>query len=71
MLELLSRFPCNEYTKTQVDTLLKLCLELLERENEENVLLVIRIFFKLHKHCRPPLRTEVKKSDPITLLSFL
>uniref|UniRef100_A0A8D8TZY5 Transformation/transcription domain-associated protein n=1 Tax=Cacopsylla melanoneura TaxID=428564 RepID=A0A8D8TZY5_9HEMI len=61
MLELINRFPCNEYFKPHLEPLLKLCVDLLEKENEENVLIVIRIFFELHKHFRPPQHAEVPR----------
>ncbi|XP_026678189.1 transformation/transcription domain-associated protein-like [Diaphorina citri] len=61
MLELINRFPCNEHFKPHLEPLLKLCVDLLEKENEENVLVVIRIFFELHKHFRPPQHAEVPR----------
>ena len=51
--------PTNETLRPNVPAILELMFSLLERENEENVLVALRIIIELHKHYRPALQPEV------------
>ncbi len=51
--------PTNETLRPYVPAILDLMFSLLERENEENVLVALRIIIELHKHYRPPLQPEI------------
>lgn len=42
-----------------METILSLCMKLLELENEQNVLVCLRIIIELHKHFRPAYNPEV------------
>lgn len=59
LLEIIYRIPSNEYLKPHVETILSLCMKLLELENEQNVLVCLRIIIELHKHFRPAYNPEV------------
>ncbi|XP_038044323.1 transformation/transcription domain-associated protein-like isoform X2 [Patiria miniata] len=59
LLELLHRVPTNETLRPYVPAILELMFSLLERENEENVLVALRIIIELHKHYRPALQPEI------------
>ena len=60
ILEILNRLPNNELLKPYVQNLLKLCMYLLEVENEENALICLRVIIDLHKNYRPTLEGEVQ-----------
>lgn len=53
------RLPTNELLKPYVETILSLCMKLLETENEQNVLVCLRLIIELHKHYRPAYNPEV------------
>ena len=59
-MEILNRLPSNELLRVYVQNLLKLCMYLLEVENEENAIICLRIIIDLHKNYRPTLDTEVQ-----------
>ena len=59
MLELIHRLPANDHLKGHVKALLSTMFFLLEVENEENVLVCLRIIIDLHKQFRPSFSTEV------------
>ena len=60
MLELIHRLPANDHLKGHVKALLSTMFFLLEVENEENVLVCLRIIIDLHKQFRPSFSTEVR-----------
>jgi transformation/transcription domain-associated protein len=60
ILEILNRLPNNELLRPYVQNLLKLCMYLLEVENEENAIICLRIIIDLHKNYRPSLEGEVQ-----------
>ncbi|CAH2988559.1 unnamed protein product [Chilo suppressalis] len=59
ILEMIHRLPINETLRTYVKSILILMLKLMEIENEENVLVCLKIFMELHKQYRPAYSTEV------------
>lgn len=59
ILEMLHRLPTNDLLKPYVKPMLSLMLKLLELENEENVLVCLRIIIELHKQYRPTFNPEV------------
>ena len=61
MLELIHRLPANDHLKGHVKPLLSTMFFLLEIENEENVLVCLRVIIDLHKQFRPSFSTEVSK----------
>ena len=59
ILEMIHRLPTNEYLRPYVKQILSLMLKLLETENEENILVCLRIIIELHKQYRPTFNPEV------------
>lgn len=59
LLEMMYRLPTNEFLKDYVEAILALCMKLLEVENEQNVLVCLRLIIELHKHYRPSYNPEV------------
>lgn len=59
ILEMIHRLPTNECLKPYVKQILSLMLKLLETENEENILVCLRIIIELHKQYRPTFNPEV------------
>jgi hypothetical protein len=60
LLEVLNRLPNNEVLRPHVQSMLSLCMKLLECDNEENAVICLRIIFDLHKNFRPNLEREVR-----------
>lgn len=60
VLEILHRLPTNELLRPYVKPILSLMLKLLTVDNEENVLICLRIIIELHKQYRPPFSPEVQ-----------
>lgn len=56
---MLHRLPTNEALKPYVVSILSLMFKLLEIDNEENVLVCLKIIIELHKHFRPTFSIEV------------
>ncbi|KPJ11920.1 Transformation/transcription domain-associated protein [Papilio machaon] len=59
ILEMIHRLPMNETLRPYLKSILILMLKLMEIENEENVLVCLKIFMELHKHYRPQYSTDV------------
>ena len=59
ILEMIHRLPTNDYLRPYVKQILSLMLKLLETENEENILVCLRIIIELHKQYRPTFNPEV------------
>lgn len=59
LLEMIQRLPANDALKPFSKSILALCFKLLEIENEENVLVCLRIIIELHKQFRPPHSPEI------------
>ncbi|XP_013181191.1 PREDICTED: transformation/transcription domain-associated protein [Papilio xuthus] len=59
ILEMIHRLPMNETLRPYLKSILILMLKLMEIENEENVLVCLKIFMELHKHYRPPYSADV------------
>ena len=60
ILEIFHRLPANEALRIHIRSILQLMFKLLEVDNEENVLICLRIIIELHKQFRPPYSTEVR-----------
>lgn len=60
ILEMIGLLPCNEQLRPYVKQILSLLLKLLEIENEENVIVCLRIIIELHKQFRPPFNAEIQ-----------
>ena len=60
ILEMIHRLPTNDTLRPYVKQILSLMLKLLETENEENVLVCLRIIIELHKQFRPTFNTEIQ-----------
>ncbi|VDI00646.1 transformation/transcription domain-associated protein, partial [Mytilus galloprovincialis] len=58
MLEIIHRIPSNEHLKKYVQQILSLMFKLLKIENEENVIVCLRIIIELHKQYRPQYNEE-------------
>lgn len=63
LLEVLNRLPNNETLRPHVQSMLSLCMKLLDTDNEENAVICLRIIFDLHKNFRPTLEREVRTGD--------
>ncbi|KAG5864322.1 hypothetical protein JTB14_004435 [Gonioctena quinquepunctata] len=61
ILEMLYRLPTNETLRPYVRQILSLMLKLLEIDNEENVLVCLKIIIELHKQYKPPFSPEIQK----------
>ncbi len=59
VLEMIQRLPANDFLKPYAKTVLSLAFKLLEVENEENVLVCLRIIIELHKQFRPQHGPEI------------
>lgn len=59
ILEMIHRLPSNEYLRPYVRQILTLIFKLLETDNEENVLVCLRIIIDLHKQYKPTFNPEV------------
>jgi transformation/transcription domain-associated protein len=64
LLEILNRLPNNEMLRPNVQSMLSLCMKLLETDNEENAVICLHIIFDLHKNFRPTLEREVRGWRP-------
>jgi transformation/transcription domain-associated protein len=60
LLEIINRLPNNEFLRGCVSPILKMSLQLLDIENEENALICLRIIIDMHKNFRPNLESEVQ-----------
>ncbi|XP_069681279.1 transformation/transcription domain-associated protein isoform X3 [Periplaneta americana] len=60
ILEMIHRLPTNDLLRPYVKQILSLMLKLLETENEENVLVCLRIIIELHKQYRPQYNPEIQ-----------
>ncbi|XP_060810438.1 transcription-associated protein 1 isoform X2 [Amyelois transitella] len=59
ILEMIHRLPINDSLKKYIKDILILMLKLMEIENEENVLVCLKIFMEIHKQNRPAYNAEV------------
>lgn len=60
LLEIIHRIPCNEHLKKYIPQILPLMFKLLKVENEENVLVCLRIIMELHRQYRPQMNEEIQ-----------
>lgn len=56
---MIHRLPTSETLRPYVKQILTLMLKLLQIDNEENVLVCLRIIIELHKQYRPQFNPEV------------
>ncbi|XP_050299225.1 transcription-associated protein 1 isoform X2 [Anthonomus grandis grandis] len=61
ILEILYRLPTNDHLKPYVKPILLLMLKLLEIDNEENVLVCLKIIIELHKIYKPALSSGIQR----------
>ncbi|XP_031698815.1 transformation/transcription domain-associated protein [Anarrhichthys ocellatus] len=59
VLEIIHRIPTNEHLRPHTKNVLSVMFRFLEIENEENVLICLRIIIELHKQFRPPISQEI------------
>lgn len=64
---MIHRLPISDTLKPYVKSILILMLKLMEIENEENVLVCLKIFMEMHKQYRPTYTAEVDVSFFITI----
>ncbi|XP_053373271.1 transformation/transcription domain-associated protein-like isoform X1 [Mercenaria mercenaria] len=60
LLEIIHRIPSNEHLKKYVQQILSLMFKLIKVENEENVLVCLKIIIELHKQYRPQMNEEIQ-----------
>ncbi|XP_043662818.1 transcription-associated protein 1 isoform X5 [Drosophila teissieri] len=58
ILEMIHRLPITESLRQHVKTIITMMLKILKTDNEENVLVSLRIIIELHKHFRPSFNPE-------------
>lgn len=68
---MIHRLPTSEILRPYVKHILTLMLALLQLDNEENVLVCLRIIIELHKQYRPEFNTEVCHQYAIEFDEFL
>lgn len=56
---MIHRLPTTEILRPYVGSILSLMLKLLQTDNEENILVCLRIIIELHKQYRPQFNTEI------------
>lgn len=61
ILEMIHRLPTSEVLRPYVNSILTLMLKLLQVDNEENVLVCLRIIIELHKQYRPAFNPEIQQ----------
>lgn len=59
ILEMIHRLPLSEIVRPHVRSILALMLKLLKTDNEDNVLVCLRIIIDIHKQYRPAFHPEV------------
>ena len=59
LLEILHRLPTSEPLRPFSEEIIHLMFHLLDVDNEENVLICLRVIIELHKHFRPPFSPQV------------
>lgn len=59
---MIHRLPVSDAIRQHVNSILILTLNLIKEDNEENVLICLRIIIDLHKQYRPPFYPQVKSS---------
>ena len=60
ILEMIHRLPSSEIVRPYVKQILILTLKLLQTDNEENVLVCLRIIIDMHKQYRPAFHPEIQ-----------
>lgn len=61
ILEMIHRIPISEHLRQSVKPIIQLMFKLLRVENEENVLICLRIIIEYHKQFRPPFSPEINQ----------
>ncbi|XP_045594313.1 transformation/transcription domain-associated protein isoform X4 [Procambarus clarkii] len=61
ILEMIHRLPSNDQLKVYLRPILSLMFRLLETDNEENVMVCLRIIIELHKTFRPQFSPEIQQ----------
>ena len=51
-MEIIHRFPQNEFLAPFVENLMRLCMHIIRTDNEENAVLCLKIIVELHKSCK-------------------
>lgn len=60
VLEMIHRLPTSDILRPYAKTILTLMLKLLQIDNEENILVCLRIIIELHKQYRPAFNPEIQ-----------
>ena len=60
VLDILNRLPHSEVLRPFVQDLLKVALQVLTQDNEDNAIVAIRIIFDLLRNFRPTIETDVQ-----------
>lgn len=60
ILEMIHRLPVSDVVRPHVNSILLLTLNLIKEDNEENVLICLRIIIDLHKQYRPAFYPQIK-----------
>lgn len=60
LLQILNRLPSNDALRPYVPQLLRLLIDVLKTDNEDNCLIALKTLFDLHRNYRPALRGEVQ-----------
>lgn len=60
ILEMIHRLPTSEHIRPHVKQIIALTIKLLQTDNEENVLVCLRIIIDIHKQYRPTFHPEIQ-----------
>ncbi|KAH8404548.1 hypothetical protein KR009_006495 [Drosophila setifemur] len=60
ILEMIHRLPITESLRQHVKSIITMMLKILKTDNEENVLVSLRVIIELHKHFRPSFNPEIQ-----------
>ncbi|XP_052855208.1 transcription-associated protein 1-like isoform X3 [Drosophila gunungcola] len=60
ILEMIHRLPITESLRQHVKSIITMMLKILKSDNEENVIVSLRIIIELHKHFRPSFNPEIQ-----------
>lgn len=68
---MIHRLPISENLRQHVKSIISLMLNILQIDNEENVLVCLRIIIELHKNFRPSFNNEVGLYSKLPYFHFI
>lgn len=68
---MIHRLPVSEAIRPHVNNILILTLNLIKEDNEENVLICLRIIIDLHKQYRPAFYPQVSSDGILPIYQYI